>query len=65
MLKSPNIALLKEYRNAVFHYKKKYNDERLNSFYEAGNQIVVWVRELHDELSRFFLAEIGKFEKKP
>ena len=32
MLQSPNVKLLRRYRNGVFHFQKNYNDERFEGF---------------------------------
>jgi hypothetical protein len=55
LLTSPNVELLKRYRNGVFHYQKKYFDRRILDFVEDGIDPVHWVRSLHSALSAFFL----------
>lgn len=58
LLKSGNLELLRRYRNGVFHYQKSYNDPRFTDLYQNGQAVVDWVRQLNQELSRYFLAEM-------
>ena len=55
LLKSANVDLLKRYRNGVFHFQKKYFNERFMDFIDSGWKAIKWIRELRKELSRFFL----------
>ncbi|TET45416.1 hypothetical protein E3J62_07620 [candidate division TA06 bacterium] len=55
LLESPNIEMLKRYRNGVFHFQKDYFDDRFVGFIRDGQKSVEWVRKLRQELSRFFL----------
>ena len=55
LLESPNVALLKRYRNGAFHYQKKYWDSRFLDFIVEGIKPVDWVRELNRQFGRFFL----------
>lgn len=50
------VKLLRECRNAVFHYSPHYLDARTERLMaEAG--MVEWVHGLHDAISAFFLME--------
>lgn len=60
MLKSKNVALLKRYRNGVFHFQKEYYDKRFIELMENGIDITNWIRDLRDEFSRWFLEKHGK-----
>lgn len=55
LLESKNVALLKHYRNGVFHFQKKYYDKRFTNLMEEGMDVANWTRELRDEFSRWFL----------
>lgn len=55
LLASPNVGLLKRYRNGVFHYQRQYFDKRFVELIRDGTDVVEWVRDLHDEFGRFFL----------
>ena len=55
LLASPNVGLLKRYRNGVFHFQKDYFDERFIALIRDGENVVAWIRELREGLSRFFL----------
>lgn len=55
LLKSPNVDLLRLYRNGVFHFQKDYNDKRFEGFIREGEKPVEWVRKLNLEFGRFFL----------
>ncbi len=55
LLKSPNVNLLRRYRNGVFHFQRDYFDERFMGFLRDGLNRIEWVGLLHDEFERFFL----------
>jgi hypothetical protein len=57
MLQSENEDLLRRYRNGVFHFQKKYFDERCIDFIE-GPGTAGWARKLNAELGRFFLEKL-------
>lgn len=58
LLQSENLELLRRYRNGVFHYQAAYNDPRFTDLYLNGKNVVDWVRQLNQELSRYFLTEM-------
>jgi hypothetical protein len=62
LLDSPNVDLLKRYRNGVFHFQKEYFDERFLGFIRDGKNAVKWIRELREEFSRFFLDWVKRSE---
>ena len=47
--------MLRKVRNAVFHFQPEYVDDRLVKFMEK-KESVAWVRLLHGNLSRWFMA---------
>ena len=54
LLRSPNVELLKRYRNGVCHFQKKYFDSRfMNLIHEKS--VVAWLQVLNREFGRFFL----------
>lgn len=55
LLSSRNADLLRRYRNGVFHFQKKYYDERFTALIRDGEDVVDWVRTLNREFGRFFL----------
>jgi hypothetical protein len=57
LLTSPNVDLLKRYRNGAFHFQKNYFDQRFTGFVESQDS-VEWVRELNLTFGTFFLREI-------
>jgi hypothetical protein len=59
LLKSPNVRLLKLYRNGVYHFQKNYFDNRFAGFMKSKDS-VTWVSELHEEFGRFFLEESAR-----
>jgi hypothetical protein len=59
LLKSPNVELLKRYRNGIFHFQKQYFDERFTGFMESKDS-VPWVRELNLAFGTYFLREAKK-----
>jgi len=56
LLESPNIQLLRRYRNGVFHYQTTYFDDRFRGFIESQDS-VPWVRELNLAFGDYFLRE--------
>lgn len=57
LLTSPNVDLLRRYRNGVFHFQPEYMDKRFRGFVEEGTEPVAWVRELNEQFGRFFLEQ--------
>ena len=55
LLKSDHVALLKRYRNGVFHFQKNDNDKRFTDFFEKDKS-VTWVRLLTSSFSKWFLG---------
>ena len=56
-LKSKYTRLLKRYRNGVFHFQKKYNDERFEELCRE-KEAVEWITKLNKEFGRFFLEKL-------
>ena len=56
LLASPNVQLLKQYRNGVFHYQPKYFDKRFIRFMTKGQNAVEWVRSLNLAFGGYFLT---------
>ena len=59
LLDSPNVELLKWFRNGAFHFQKEYFDKRFTKFWYDSKKTVPWVRQLNSSFSQFFLKEIG------
>lgn len=55
LLSSPNVGLLRRYRNGIFHYQKDYFDERFHEFM-ASKDSVPWVRDLTKAFGDYFSA---------
>lgn len=55
LLASPNVDLLRRYRNGVCHFQRDYFDERFGAFMRDGVNCVDWVRSLNRAFGRFFL----------
>lgn len=55
LLDSPNLELLRRYRNGTFHFQSEYNDQRFIDLINNGENIVTWVRELNQQVGRYFL----------
>jgi len=58
LLDSPNVDLLRRYRNGVFHFQREYFDNRFFDF-ASGSDNATWIRLLNDNLSRFFLSNLS------
>lgn len=63
MLESPNVKLLRRYRNGVFHFQKKYYDKRFMDFVHYGQDAISWVKILNREFGRYFLEWAAKRKK--
>lgn len=59
LLGSPNVDLLRRYRNGVFHFQRQYNDQRFLHLITQGTNVVQWVRDLNQQLGRYFLAALS------
>lgn len=55
LLQSPNVQLLRRYRNGTFHFQRKYLDEKFTDLFAKGSYTVAWVRNLNVEFGRYFL----------
>jgi hypothetical protein len=62
LLNSPNVDLLRRYRNGVFHFQKEYWDKRFLEFMTEGENCVAWVRQLTEVFSEYFLGNLLKIE---
>jgi len=62
LLMSPNVDLLRRYRNGVFHFQKEYYDDRFVGFIGQGVEVVRWVRDLTLHLGRYFLQLLNPQE---
>ena len=58
LLESPNVGLLRRYRDGVFHYQRRYYDQKFLDLITKGSDVAIWVRELNREFGRFFLDSI-------
>jgi hypothetical protein len=59
LLDSPNVELLKRFRNGSFHFQKEYFDSRFANFWYDSKNTVPWVRQLNSAFGRFFLKEMS------
>lgn len=57
LLKSQYTNLLKRYRNGVFHFQKKYKDERFDNL-DKEKDAVKWIVDVNKEFGRFFLEKL-------
>jgi len=55
LLRSRNVALLKRYRDGVYHFQPEYYDERFMAFIVKGEHVAQWVRTLNAAIGAFFL----------
>ena len=64
LLASPNVELLRRYRNGVFHYQRRYWDERFQELIRDGEKVVNWVHELNREFGRWLLEWFERRERR-
>lgn len=62
LLTSPNVELLKRYRNGVFHFQKQYFDERFLGFMRSKDS-VTWVADLNQAFGAYFLNRFQQGRK--
>ena len=62
LLRSPNVGLLKKYRDGVFHFQRNYFDDRFTGFVSSQDS-VAWVSQIHSEFGRYFLQEAAARNK--
>lgn len=62
LLDSPNVDLLRRYRNGVFHFQKDYFDKRFLCFIRDGINCIEWIRNLNREFGRYFLIWLEQKE---
>ena len=58
ILSSPNVHLLRRFRNGVFHYQRNYSDPRFLDLVLAHG-VVPWVRQLNLAFGRYFLQKLA------
>jgi len=63
LLQSPNVGLLRRYRNGVFHFQTEYNDTRFEAFMTEGAATVEWVRTLNSEFRRYLLQAMQELSQ--
>ena len=56
-----NVQLLKRYRNAAFHYQKRYMDDRFMELIQTQD-IGGWIRDLHSAFSAFLLRRLSEHQ---
>jgi len=60
LLASPNVDLLRRYRNGAFHFQKTYFDERFLEFIRDGKDAAAWVSDLNRALGAHFLQRFSQ-----
>src|SRR5580704_16988360 len=55
LLASPNVDLLRRYRNGVFHFQQDYFDHRQIGFFDTAGA-KQWLHDLHNAFGMFFGA---------
>lgn len=64
LLASPNLALLKRYRNGVFHYQRDYFDDRFLDFMQKGKSSAAWAASLTESMGEHLLRELKRLPGK-
>jgi len=65
LLKSPNVDILRRYRNATFHFQREYFADKMTDFMTKGQNAVEWVRTLNSAFGRYFLAWFAAHSQSP
>jgi len=63
LLSSPNVLLLKQYRNGMFHFQGEWLHPKLTDIFGSPD-IVPWGNSLMEEMSRFLDAEMKRINAK-
>jgi hypothetical protein len=50
--------LLRRFRNGAFHFQREYLDGRFVDFLSKGEDILIWLTELHQAFNQFFLGKL-------
>lgn len=58
LLTSPNVDLLRRFRNGVCHYQRNYSDPRFLDLMQAQG-VVPWVRPLNQAFGRYFFLNLA------
>jgi hypothetical protein len=59
LLSSPNVDLLRKYRNGTFHFQQDYFDDKFFNFFKQDDS-ATWAAELNKRLGQYFLQEISR-----
>jgi hypothetical protein len=59
LLDSPNVDLLRRYRNGSFHFQNNWLDPKLSDFC-GSSRAVQWVNSLTDEFRRVLIGEMNR-----
>lgn len=54
LLKSPNVDLLRRFRNGAYHFQPEYFDERMTDFTAGGAQAIAWISSLQRAFKQYF-----------
>lgn len=60
LLESPNVDLLRRFRNGTFHYQRTYWSEKLVELIRDGVDVPQWVSDLNRMFGRYFLIQFGR-----
>ena len=55
LLESPNVDLLRRYRNGTFHFQRELWSRKVVDFIAEGAASAVWARDLNAAFGQFFL----------
>lgn len=62
LLASPNLNLLRLYRNGSFHFQEDYFSKKFLGFMQSGVDTPKWARSLHDAFGAYFLARFAEWK---
>lgn len=57
LLESPLVGVLRRFRNATVHFQADFVSDKWRGFIDADEESAVWIRELRNAFSEFFLRE--------
>jgi len=57
LLESPNVELLRRFRNGAFHFQSDYFDKRFTDLLFGPNAPLLWAEEVHQALGDWFIKE--------
>lgn len=60
LLEKPRVARLKQYRDAVMHFRPQYIEKRVHGVFAEVLEFAKWAHALHNAFSSYFLRQFAQ-----